>query len=449
MKPLVAIVGRPNVGKSRLFNRLTESQRAIVYDFEGVTRDRQYGDAEWFGREYTLIDTGGFEPITDEPLLDLMRVQAQLAIEEADIIIFMMDGQMGLLEGDREIAARLRDTQKPIFHVVNKVDSLKKTDEMIADFYELGVDLYPSSAEHGHGLDNLMDHVAELIPRVDPDKEEEPPPFARIAVVGKPNAGKSSTINAMLGESRLLTSDIAGTTRDAVDTMLERDGKQYQIIDTAGLRKKSAIHEKLEEFSVVQAIRSIDQADVALLVIDATEGVTSQDKKIAAVVNNRGRACVILVNKWDLVQKDNSTAGEWVKELRHQMPFIAWAPVIMVSALTTKRVDKILPMVDKVFEQYTSRVPTREVNEFLQGVMAKHSPPLHGNRRLKFYYATQAATRPPRFVFVVNNPKGIAPSYRRFLENQIRENFGFEGTPIKTIVRERRRRESPDELIYE
>lgn len=448
MKPIVAIVGRPNVGKSRLFNRLTESEDAIVFDFEGVTRDRQYGDSEWFGREFTLIDTGGFVPATDEPLLALMRDQAQLAIDEADIILFMLDAKQGLLPGDYQIADQLRQVEKPVYYVVNKVDSRRRTDEMLADFYTLGHDLFAISAEHGDGIDALMDDVAQHIPREEEIIAEDDP-FCRIAVVGKPNAGKSSTVNALLGETRLLTSDIPGTTRDAVDTLLEGDdGKLYQLIDTAGLRRKSSISEKLEEFSVVQAIRSIDRADIALLVIDATQGLTAQDKKIASVVNNRGRGCVIVVNKWDQVAKDTETAGWWVHEIRYFMPFIAYAPIIFTSALTGQRVKKILPLVDEVFEQYTSRVQTSVVNNFLEGVMAKHSPPVHQNRKLKFYYASQVSTRPPTFVFVVNNPGGVAPSYRRFLENQLRENFGFEGTPIRTILRERKRRENPNDPIY-
>ncbi|MEZ4461290.1 MAG: ribosome biogenesis GTPase Der [bacterium] len=447
MTSIVAIVGRPNVGKSRLFNRLSESQRAIVLDFEGVTRDRQYADAEWYGRHYTLIDTGGFVPTTDEPLLQLMRSQAQLAIEEADIIIFMMDSKQGIVTADQQIADQLRRTSKPTFYVVNKVDAYNKKDEALAEFYALGVDLYAVSAEHGHGLDNLMDAVAEFIPKGEPEVSEDP--FAKVAVVGKPNAGKSSTVNALLGENRLLTSDIPGTTRDSVDTMVTYDDRDYLIIDTAGLRKKSVILEKLEEYSVVQAIRSIDRADVALLVIDATEGVTTQDKKIASVVDGRGRACVVVVNKWDLVVKDNSTAGEWVKMLRYEMPFLVWAPIIFVSAKTGQRVHKILGEVDRVFEQYKRRISTSELNRFLTFVMEKHSPPMYQNRKLKFYYATQAATRPPRFVFVVNHPKGIAPAYRKFLENQIREEWGFEGTPIKTLIRERRRREDLDRTVYD
>lgn len=439
MRSMIAIVGRPNVGKSRLFNRLTESQRAIVLDYEGVTRDRQYGDAEWYGRYYTLVDTGGFVPVTEEPLLNLMRDQARLAIEEADIIIFMMDGKQGLTAADMQIAELLRNSTKPIFYVVNKIDAYQRKEEAIAEFYSLGSDLYAVSAEHGHGLDNLMDSVANLIEPGEPELKEEV--FARVAVVGKPNAGKSSTVNALLGESRLLTSDIPGTTRDAVDTMISWNEREYLVIDTAGLRKKSAISEKLEEWSVVQAIRSIDRADVALLVLDATEGVTTQDKKIASVVDGRGRACVILVNKWDIVEKDTNTAGEYVKVIREEMPFLSYAPILFVSAKTGQRVQKILGEVDRVFEQYQRRVSTGELNRFLAHILEKHSPPVYQNKKLKFYYVSQVAVRPPRFAFMVSNPKGVAPAYRKYIENQIREEYGFEGTPIKTVMRERRRRD--------
>jgi len=441
MRSLIAIVGRPNVGKSRFFNRLTESQRAIVLDYEGVTRDRQYADAEWYNKHYTLIDTGGFVPVTEEPLLNLMRDQAELAIQEADIIVFMMDGKQGLTAADMQIAEQLRSSTKPTFYVVNKIDAFQKKEEQIAEFYSLGSDLYPISAEHGHGLDNLMDAVANFIRPGEPELKEEV--FARVAVVGKPNAGKSSTVNALLGEARLLTSDIPGTTRDSVDTMIRWEDKDYLVIDTAGLRKKSVIHEKLEEWSVVQAIRSIDRADVAILVLDATEGVTTQDKKIASVIDGRGRACIILVNKWDLVEKDTNTAGEFVKVIREEMNFLAYAPIIFVSALTGQRVHKILGEVDRVFEQYQRRISTGELNRFLAVIIEKHSPPVYQNRRLKFYYVSQVATRPPRFAFMVSHPKAVAPAYKRYIENQIREEYGFDGTPIKTLLRERRRRENP------
>ncbi|TXD33059.1 ribosome biogenesis GTPase Der [Lujinxingia vulgaris] len=435
---MIAIVGRPNVGKSRLFNRLIESQTAIVHDFEGVTRDRQYGDGEWFGRPFTVVDTGGFVPRSEDPMLQQMRHQAQLAVDEADAIIFVVDGRAGLAGADQEIFELLRTTDKPVFLAVNKIDTWTGQEQFLADFYQLGVPLYSLSAEHGIGLDPLMDDVMEDAPKGEVLKDE---PFARIAVVGKPNAGKSSTINALLGENRLLTSDVAGTTRDSIDTMVRVDGKEYLVIDTAGLRRKRSISQRLEEFSVVQAIRSIDRADVALLVLDATQPISTQDKKIASVVQNRGRGCVILVNKWDLVEKDTNTAGEYVKSLRQELQFVDYAPVIFVSALTGQRVHKILGAVDTVFEQYTRRVQTSELNRFLEGAVARHSPPMHGNRRAKFFYISQVATRPPTFMFSVNYVEAVAPSYRKYLENQLREAYTFEGVPLRTVLRPRQQRD--------
>ncbi|MFU8806355.1 MAG: ribosome biogenesis GTPase Der [Bradymonadaceae bacterium] len=438
MSFLIAIVGRPNVGKSRLFNRLIETQMAIVHDFEGVTRDRQYGDGEWFGRPFTVIDTGGFLPDTEDPMLVQMRQQAQLAMEEADAIIFMVDSRAGLMPADQEIFSMLRQAEKPVFCAVNKVDRWDRQEEFMIEFYELGVELYPISAEHGIGVEKLMDDLTSEVPVEEVFKEE---PFARIAVVGKPNAGKSSTINALLGEDRLLTSEVAGTTRDAVDTHLRRDDKEYVIIDTAGLRRKRSISQRLEEFAVVQAIRSIDRADVALLVIDAQDGVTSQDQKIASVVKNRGKGCVILVNKWDVIEKDTDTAGKFVRYLRDELQFVSYAPVLFISALTGQRVHKILDQVDIVFEQYKKRIQTSEVNNFLESALMQHSPPMHGNRRVKFFFASQVATRPPTFMFVVNYPNAVAPAYRKFLENQLREVYGFEGVPIQTVIRPRKVRE--------
>jgi GTPase len=438
MSFLVAIVGRPNVGKSRLFNRLIESQTAIVHDYEGVTRDRQYGDGEWFGRHFTVIDTGGFVPDTEDPMLIQMRHQAQLALDEADAIIFVVDSRAGLTPADEEIYGMLRQTEKPLFCAVNKVDRWSDHEELLVEFYQLGAELYPISAEHGVGMDRLMDDVTAGLSIEEVEVEE---PFARIAVVGKPNAGKSSMINTLLGEDRLLTSDVAGTTRDAVDTHLRRHGKEYLIIDTAGLRRKRSIAHKLEEFAVVQAIRSIDRADVAILVIDAQDGITAQDKKIASVVQNRGRGCVILINKWDVIEKDNETAGHFIRHLREELPFVAYAPVLFVSALTGQRVHKILESVDRVFEEYQKRIQTSEVNRFLETTLAVHSPPMHGNKRVKFYFASQVSTRPPTFMFVVNYPAAVAPAYRKFLENQLREAYGFEGVPIKTVIRPRKVRE--------
>ncbi len=435
MSFLIAIVGRPNVGKSRLFNRLSQKGDAIVHDFAGVTRDRQYADGEWYEKHYTVIDTGGFVPESDEPMLRQMRNQAQLAMDEADLILFVLDAREGILPSDREIAQMLRQATKPVLFVVNKIDTPVNPEQHLGEFYELGAELYPTSAEHGHGVAALMDEVISHIPEEDGKAEHEP--FARVAVVGKPNAGKSSTINALLGEDRLLTSEVAGTTRDAIDTRITRGDDEYLLIDTAGLRQKKKISARLEEFAVVQAISSIDRADVVLFVVDAIEGITWQDKKIASVIENRGKACVMLVNKWDLVPKQTATAGEYVHAIHHEMPFMSFAPIMFVSALTGQRVHKILDNVDKVFEQYNRRIKTAEVNRFLEQALGQHNPPMHKSRPVKFYYASQVAIRPPTFLFSVNRPEGVKPSYRRYLVNKLREVYGFEGTPIKTVLRGR------------
>ncbi len=436
MSFIIAIVGRPNVGKSRLFNRLTDAPSAIVHDMEGVTRDRNYGDGSWYDRRYTIIDTGGFIPGADDPILSGMRQQVQLAIEEADAIIFTVDGREGLTSSDEEIAKMLRRTDRPVYCAVNKVDSWTNQDEFLLEFYELGLELYPVSAEHGVGIEALMDDATE--PISDRDESEETT-YARVAVVGKPNVGKSSLINAFLGEDRLLTSDVAGTTRDAIDTRVvdEEEGREYLVMDTAGLRRKSQISEALEEISVVQAIRSIDRADIALLVLDPTDEISRQDKRIAAVVKNRGRGCVLVVNKWDLIEKNHETAGEFAKFLRHDLQFVEGAPILFVSALTGQRVGQVFRAVDDVFEQYCRRIPTSKLNDFLEVAVHRHSPPVYRNKRPKFFYATQVATRPPSFMFSVNAAGAVAPSYRKYLVNQLREEYGFEGVPIKTVFRDR------------
>ena len=445
---MIALVGRPNVGKSRIFNRLTASRQAIVHDYEGVTRDRQYGTAEWYGKDFGVIDTGGFVVDAEEPILQQMRDQAGLAMEEADLILMVLDGRAGMTAADHEIASLLRrDADKPVYFAVNKVDTHALGAELLADFYGLGVELYPISAEHGTGFDSLMDKLAEHIPkpsRAEDDDEggEDEEPYARVCVIGKPNAGKSTLVNALLGEERLLTSDIPGTTRDAVDTLVRYEGREYLLIDTAGLRRKRSISEKLEEFAVIQAIRSIDRSDVALLVLDSTEGPSAQDKKIASVLVNRGCGCVILLNKWDVLpDKDTTSASRYVTALFEEMPFMDFAPVLTMSARTGQRVSKILALVDEAYEQHCRRITTSELNRFLADVQLRHAPPVHRNRRPKFYFATQVATRPPTFAFFVSYPEAVAPSYQRFLENQLRERYGFRGTPIRVLMRARRREE--------
>ena len=440
MTGIIAIVGRPNVGKSRLFNRLSESEKAIVHDYAGVTRDRQYARSDWFGKDYVLVDTGGFVPKSEEILLEQMRVQAQIAIDEADVIIFLMDAREGLVQGDEDIAAMLRMTTKPVFYAINKVDAWEKRDEMMIDFYALGVDIYPVSAEHGNGLDAMMDDLAEKLPET--VAEEEDDDVIRIAVVGKPNSGKSTLLNAMIGEERLLTSEIPGTTRDSIDLPFEKDGQKYLLIDTAGLRRKSRVKWALEYSAVVQAIRSLDKADVALFLVDANEGVSDQDKKIASLMLGRGCACVFLVNKWDLVEKDNSTTGAWVRDIHNEMAFMRHFPILFISALTKQRVHRVLQEVNKVYEAHSKRIPTAQVNKWLAMVLAKHSPPTHKNRSIRFYYATQVASKPPTFAFIVNHSDSIAPSYRRFLENQLRDSFGFFGTPLKTLIRGRKKKDA-------
>lgn len=437
---LIALVGRPNVGKSRMFNRLTASQRAIVHDFEGVTRDRQYAEGEWYGRFFTVIDTGGFVVEDAEPMLVQMRQQAQLAIEEADIILFMMDGRQGLTGDDQDIAAQLRATDKPVFFIVNKLDTPGQQEELVAEFYQLGEALHPLSAEHGLGLDALMDQVAELIPRATEEELLREDPFAKLAFVGKPNAGKSSLINALLGKERLLTSDVAGTTRDSVDTMLTFDDREYLLIDTAGLRRKSHVAQQLERYSVIQAIRSLDRADIAVLVIDCSQELSAQDKKIASVIISRGRGCVVVANKWDLVNEKESTTAERMRAFFYdETVFLKWAPIVFTTAIQKKNVHRILQKVDEAFEQYTRRIPTSELNRFLEEAISANPPPTRKNRKVRFYYASQVATRPPAFVFKVNYPEAIDRSYKRYLENRLREAYGFEGTPVRMMFRARRR----------
>ncbi len=438
MRSLIAIIGRPNVGKSTLFNRLSEKNKAIVIDEPGATRDRNYADSEWYDKNFTLIDTGGFEPASAETMLAQMREQARLAMDEADIIIFLMDGREGLTPSDREIAKILRGAEKPVFFVVNKVDGPKQ-EAHIYEFYELGVDkIYSISAQHGLGIHEMMEDVALHIasPSAELHVGERP---VKVAIIGKPNVGKSSLVNKILGYERTIVNPIPGTTRDAIDTPFELNGKKYLIVDTAGIRRKSKVSRVLEKYSIVQAIKAIDRCDIALLVIDAQEGMTEQDAKIAGLTTERGVACIIVVNKWDVIPKDNSTIGNYVRDIRETIKFMDYAPIIFVSALTGQRVARIFDIVDTVLAQYTKRVGTSEINRLVREIIESNPPPRHQNRANTMTYATQVSSAPPTFVFFVREPRAIHFSYRRFLTNRLRETFGLSQSPIRIILRKKSR----------
>jgi len=444
MKPLIAIIGRPNVGKSTLFNRLSERKKAIAIDQPGATRDRNYAEASWHGKAFTVVDTGGFEPVSTETILMQMREQTRLAMEQADIIIFLMDGRDGLTPSDEEIVRQLRSYGKPVFYAVNKIDG-PRHDGNVLDFYRLGIEpLYTISAEHGRGVDELMDAVTAGIPGTEPpgeEAQEEPPEEEpiRIAVVGRPNVGKSSLVNRILGYERTIVNPLPGTTRDAIDTPFERGGRRYVLVDTAGIRRKSRISQTLEKYSVIEALRTLDRCDVALILIDAGEGVAEQDAKIAGLAFEKGVACILVVNKWDLVEKDNSTVGVYVNRLRDGLKFLQFAPIVFVSALTGQRVGRIFELVDTVWAEYTKRIPTAELNARVEGYVSENPAPMYRNRPNKIVYATQTRVRPPTFVFFVREPKAIHFSYERYLANRIREDLGFESVPIRLIFRRRHR----------
>jgi GTP-binding protein len=435
MKPIVAIVGRPNVGKSTLFNRLLGHRRAMVDDTPGVTRDRNYASINRFDKPFILIDTGGFEPVTEDRLLQQMREQSRLAMEEADVIIFMMDARSGLTPADIEVAEMLRRVRKPVFHVVNKVDGEKLENES-AEFYSLGVDqLYTISAEHNRGVSDLIENLLNVFPPADPLEAADE--LTRIAVVGRPNVGKSSLVNRLLGFERVVANPVAGTTRDSVDSLFTCNKKSYLLIDTAGIRRKGKTTEKLEKYSVVDSLRSIERADVVLMVINAEDGVTEQDERIAGYIHEAGRGCVFVVNKWDTLQKGNDTLGVYIDKIRTGFKYLAYAPIVFVSAVTGQRIGKIMTTVDEVMEQYTRRVTTADLNRvFSEATDAHHAPLAHG-RRVKFYFATQVATRPPSFVIFTNQPESIHFSYERYIVNRFREAFGFDGVPIRLIFRGR------------
>lgn len=435
-KPIVAIVGRPNVGKSTLFNRIAGRRIAIVEDSPGVTRDRIFADAEWTRYQFTLIDTGGIEPTNEQPIFKQMRRQAELAMDMADVILFLVDGQDGMVPSDQEVANLLRRTQKPVLLVVNKVESFKQ-EEIQYDFYSLGMDeLFVISAQQGLGIGDLLDGVVAHFDSRPSVQEDE---ALRVAVVGKPNVGKSSMINALLGHERAIVSDVAGTTRDALDTRFVHEGREYVLIDTAGIRKKSRIEdESVERYSVVRSLAAVRRCDVALVLIDATQGITEQDTKIAGYVHDEGKASVLLFNKWDAVEKDTHTIVGFRKAARDQLIFMPYARPMFVSALTGQRVHKILQQVDAAYEQYTRRITTGLLNDILGEALLIQEPPMKKGRRLKVYYATQVSIKPPTFVLFVNDPDLMHFSYLRYLENNLRKAFGFEGTPIRILLRARK-----------
>ena len=436
-KPVVAIVGRPNVGKSTLFNKLIGERRSIVEDTPGVTRDRIYADAEWNDRHFLLVDTGGIEPKSDDTILKQMRTQAEIAIATADVIVFMCDIHAGLVADDRDIAIMLKKSGKPIVLVVNKVDRVGELPYEFYEFYELGFDREPIalSSLHGTGSGDLLDAVIEEFPEEDESLDDDN--VINVAVIGKPNAGKSSIINRMCGEERVIVSDIAGTTRDAVDTRVENESGVYNFIDTAGIRRHSKVEDRIEKFSVIRANMAIERADVCLLMIDAQDGVTEQDEKIAGLAHEAGKACIIVINKWDAIEKENNTVKEYTKRIRTALSYMPYAPIVFVSALTGQRVRNIYEMINQVYAEARRRITTGVLNDLLNDATTRVQPPSDKGKRLKVYYMTQTSIAPPSFVIFCNSEELFHFSYRRYIENCLRDTFGFEGTPIKIIVRQR------------
>lgn len=434
-KPVVAIVGRPNVGKSTIFNRIVGERISIVEDVPGVTRDRIYSSGEWLNQSFNIIDTGGIE-IGDEPLLVQMRQQAEIAIEESDVIIFMVNGREGITAADEEVAKLLFRSQKPIVLAVNKIDN-HEMKEQIYEFYSLGFgEPFPISGSHGLGLGDLLDEVMKHFPKK--GGEEYDDSVIQFCLIGRPNVGKSSLVNAMLGEDRVIVSDIEGTTRDAIDTKLTRDGQDYVIIDTAGMRKKGKVYENLEKYSVLRALKAIERSDVVLVVLDGERGIIEQDKKIAGYAHEAGRAVVIVVNKWDAVEKDEKTMKEFEETIREQFQFLDYAPIVFLSAKTKKRIHTLIPMINMASNSHNMRVQTNVLNDVIMDAVAMNPTPTDRGTRLKIYYVTQVAVKPPTFVIFVNDPELLHFSYARFLENRIRDAFDFTGSPIKLIARARK-----------
>ena len=436
-KPVVAIVGRPNVGKSTLFNALAGEMISIVKDTPGVTRDRIYADVSWLDKEFTMIDAGGVEPDSKDIILSLMREQAQIAIDTADVIIFITDVKQGLVDADSKVADMLRRSGKPVVLVVNKVDNFDKYMADVYEFYNLGIgDPVPISAASRLGLGDMLDIVAENFPEGSAQAEDDDRP--RVAIVGKPNVGKSSIINKLLGENRVIVSDIAGTTRDAIDTEILHNGKEYIFIDTAGLRRKNKIKEELERYSIIRTVTAVERADVVLMVIDATEGVTEQDAKIAGIAHERGKGVIIVVNKWDAIEKNDRTMREYESDIRQVLSYMPYAEIMYVSAATGQRLNRLYDMIDMVIENQTLRIATGVLNEIMTEAVAMQQPPSDKGKRLKLYYITQVAVKPPTFVIFVNDKELMHFSYTRYLENKIREAFGFRGTSLKFFIRERK-----------
>ena len=436
-KTVVAIVGRPNVGKSTLFNKIAGTRISIVEDIPGVTRDRIYYETEWNGKPIVLIDTGGIEPKTDDIILEKMKTQAEIAIETADVIVFMCDVRAGLTADDRDIGVMLIKSGKPVILCVNKIDSIGALPMEYYEFYELGFDGDPIalSSVHGTGTGDLLDRILELSPA--DDTEEEPDDSIKVAVIGKPNAGKSSLVNRVLGEERMIVSNIAGTTRDAIDSFVENEFGKFTFIDTAGIRRQSKIFDKIEKYSVLRAHAAVDRADVCLLLIDATEGITDQDEKIAGIAHEAGKATIIVVNKWDLVEKDNNTVKEFTDKIRTSLAYMPYAPILFISAKTGQRLPKLYEYIKYVNEQAALRISTGMLNDVLSDAITRVPPPTDRGRRLKIYYMTEAGVRPPTFVVFCNEAELFHFSYQRYLENKMREVFGFHGTPIRFVIRQK------------
>lgn len=434
-KSVIAIIGRPNVGKSTLFNRIAGRRMAIVEDTPGVTRDRNYAHVSYFGKEFTLVDTGGFEPDSSDLILTQMRHQAQIAIDEADIIIFLMDGKEGSTSSDLDIIERLRKVQKPVYYVLNKIDT-KKSEENVSEFYKFGIDkFYPISAEHGRCVDELLDDICLSIPSALP--EENAAEYPKIAVVGKPNAGKSTLINRMLGKDRLVTSPVPGTTRDSIDTIVTYYQKEYMFVDTAGIRRKARVHQGVEYYSVVRSLRSIERCDIAIILVDAVEGLTDQDLKIIRYIEEAEKGCIIAINKWDIVEKDQNTMEQYTKNIKKVHPHLDHLPLLFLSALTGNRVQKVYDEINRIMEEYERHITTGELNRFIGSLADRLPVSTYRGKPLKLYYATQADVRPPEFVMFVNHPDAMSTNVIRFLENSIREKWGFLGVPLRIVVRQR------------